>query len=341
MIVTRTALAVVLSLGLLAAPLTAAAQQAEKIARVGVLLFGPVPSPEEVAKWRLSPLRLSPAMREVGWVEGRNLVIERRYGESTDQLHASAAELVRLKVDVLLVPGAGLARIAQGETRTIPIVIATSGLDLATAGLVASLARPGGNITGLQILGADLIGKRLELLKELLPNLTRIATLWEPITTMEVDPTARNSYSVAADVAARTLGIKHDSFGVERPEDFPAVFRSMNKKGDQGLLLFTSPFMWAHLKQIVDLAATHRIPLIYEEKSWVEAGGLMSYGASYSDIMRRAAAYIDKILKGAKPADLPVQQPTKFELIINLKTAKALGLTIPRSLLSVADEVIQ
>jgi ABC-type uncharacterized transport system substrate-binding protein len=336
MIVTRTGLAVVLSLGLLAAPLIAAAQQAEKIARVGVLLFGPVPSPEEVAK-----LRLSPAMRELGWVEGRNLVIERRHGESADQLHASAAELVRLKVDVLFVPGAGLARIAQGETRTIPIVVAASGFDLATAGLVASLARPGGNITGLQILGADLIGKRIELLEELLPNLTRVATLGEPITTMEVDPTARNSYAVATDVAARTLGIKHDSFGAERPEDFPAVFRSMNKKGDQGLLLFTSPFMWAHLKQIVDLAATHRIPLICEAKPWVEAGGLISYGVSNFDIYRRAAAYVDKILKGAKPADLPVQQPTKFELIINLKTARALNLTIPRSVLSLADEVIQ
>jgi putative ABC transport system substrate-binding protein len=337
MIVARTALAVVLAIGLLAAPLTAAAQQAGKIARVGVLNFGRVPTPAELAKYGW----LAPAMKEFGWVEGQNIVIERRWGESADQLHASAAELVRLKVDVLVVPSGGLAAIAQAETRTIPIVVVASGFDFVTAGFAASLARPGGNITGSQVLVPDMIGKRLELLKELLPNLSRVATLRERVTAMEVDRTARNAYEVAADVAARTLGIKRDSFGVDRPEDFPAVFRSMSEKGDRGLLLLDSPFMSVHRKQIMDLAATHRIAIICDWKGWVEAGGLVSYGASSSDLARRAATYVDKILKGAKPADLPVQQPTKFELVINLKTAKALGLTIPRSLLSVADQVIQ
>jgi len=324
--------------GLLAAPLAAEAQEykAGKGARVGVLDFGRVPSPEEIAKEPFSK-----AMREVGWVEGQNIVIERRYGESADQLHASAVELVRLKVDVLVVPSCGLAKIVQGETRTLPIVVYACGFDLVTAGLVASLARPGGNITGSQVLGADLIGKRLQLLKELVPNLSRVATLGDRVTTIEVNTTARNSYYVATDVAARTLGIERDSFVVLRPEDFPAVFRGMIEKGDRGLLLWSAPFISAHRKQILGLAATHRIAVIYENKSWVEAGGLMSYGTSSLALWHRAAAYVDKILKGAKPADLPVEQPTKFELVINLKTAKALGLTIPPSLLQRADEVIQ
>jgi len=209
-----------LATGLLAAPLAVEGQQAGKIARVGVLDFGRVPSPEEIAKGPFSV-----AMREVGWVEGQNIVIERRYGESADQLHASALELVRLKVDVLVVPSCGLAKIAQGETRTIPIVIQTCGYDLVTAGLVASLARPGGNITGSQVLAVDLFGKRLQLLKELVPNLVRVATLGEDVTMTEIDTTAQTSAGVTIDIVARTLGIKRDPFVVRRPEDFPAVFR--------------------------------------------------------------------------------------------------------------------
>jgi putative tryptophan/tyrosine transport system substrate-binding protein len=190
-------------------------------------------------------------------------------------------------------------------------------------------------------LQGDLIGKRFQFLKDLLPNLSRVATLWERVTVMEMSPTARNPYTVAADVAARTLGIAHDPFLVDRPEDFPAAFRGMSEKGDRGLLLFGTPLMSVHQKQIVDLAATHRIAVIYELKYWVEAGGLMSYGPSNPTLLRHAAAYVDKILKGAKPGDLPIEQPTTFELVINLKTAKALGLTIPPSLLGRADEVIQ
>jgi len=280
-------------------------------------------------------------LKELGWLEGKNLAYEFRYGESADQLNTAAAELVRLKVDVLVVGSCGLAKILRNQTSTIPIVIVGCGFDMVTAGLVASLARPGGNVTGVQILSSDLIGKRIQLLKELLPSLSHVATLFENLTLPDVSPTSRDSYNVAADVAARTVGIDRDSFVVGSPEDFPTVFRSMREKGDKALLLFNTPFMDANRRQILDLAATHRIAVMYETKVWVEAGGLMSYGPSPAELFRRSAAYVDKILKGAKPADLPVEQPTTYELVINLKTAKALGLTIPPSLLARADQVIE
>jgi len=321
---------------LLAAPLAAEAQQAGRVYRIGILRPGPSPSPMPTQK---SPI--APSLKELGWVEGQNLVYEIRYGESADQLKAAAAELIRLKVDVLVVGSCGMAKIVRDQTSTIPIVIAGCGFDMVTFGLVASLARPGGNVTGVQILASDLIGKRIQLLKELLPSLSRVATLFENLTLPDVNPTSRDSYNVAADVAARAVGINRDSFVVASPEDFPTAFRSMREKGDQALLLFTTPFMDANMKQILDLAATHRIATLYESKNWVEAGGLMSYGASRAEQMRRSAFYVDKILRGAKPADLPIEQATKFELVINLKTAKALGLTIPPSLLARADEIIQ
>lgn len=329
------------AIALLAAPLTVEGQKPEKIARVGSLIFGPAPSPEEMAKvvkmLASSPFRLS--MRELGWVDGQNTVFERRWGESADQLRASAAELVRLRVDVLVVPSCGLAAIAQGETRTIPIVVASCGTDMVTAGFAASLARPGGNLTGLQILSGDLVGKRFELLKELVPNLARVATLGEIRVTSNRD--IAKPYTEAADAAARTLGIRVDAFGVSRPEDFPSVFRSMREKDDRGLLVYGSPFMSAHRTQIADLAATHRIAAIYEDRAYIEAGGLMAYGTNISALWARAAAYVDKILRGAKPGDLPIEQPTTFDLVINMKTAKALGLTIPPSLLMRADQVIE
>lgn len=337
MMITRAALAIALALGVLVAPLAAEAQQTRKVARVGFLAFGPSPSQEQIAQ---SPFVA--AMRERGWVEGQNLVIERRFGESADQLHASAAELGRLKVDVLVVQSAGLATIAGLEAKNTPIVINASGLDLVRIGLVASLSRPGGNITGSQILQDDLFGKRLQLLKELVPNLSRVASLDESVTTSEDLMSKERARRQERDpVAARSLGLELHFYTAARSEDFPALFGDMVKKGDRGLTVLATPFIVLHRKQIIDLAARHRIPASYSSTQFVEAGGLMSYGADRSVRIRRTALFVDNILKGAKPGDLPIEQSTKFELAINLKTAKALGLTIPRSLLLQADHVVE
>jgi putative ABC transport system substrate-binding protein len=324
---------------LLAAPLAAEAQKSVKMARVGILGIGPTPSPQELAKSvSTNPFWIS--MRELGWVDGQNMVVERRFGESVDQLRTGAADLVRLKVDVLFVSSAGLAKILQLETKTIPIVVGRADENLVAAGLVASLARPGGNVTGSQLLNDDLIPKRLELLKALVPNLSKVALLREDVTTSVLPQIrARDGEEVA--VAARGLGIEVHTFIVRRAEDLAAAFLGMKKNHDQGVVVMSPAFMFVHRKAVIDLAATHRIAAIYELRVFVEPGGLMSYGVNASEMQRRAAVYVDKILKGAKPADLPVQQPEKFELVINLKTAKALGLTIPQSLLSRADEVIQ
>jgi putative tryptophan/tyrosine transport system substrate-binding protein len=324
---------------LLAAPIGAEGQKSEKMARVGILGIGPAPSPQELVKSvSTNPFWLS--MRELGWVDGQNMVVERRFGESVDQLRTGAADLVRLKVDVLFVSSAGLAKILQLETKTIPIVVGRADENLVAAGLVASLARPGGNVTGSQLLNDDLIPKRLELLKALVPNLSKVALLREDVTTSVLPQIrARDTEEVA--VAARGLGIEVHTFIVRRAEDLAAAFLGMKKSHDQGVVVMSPAFMFVHRKAVIDLAATHRIAAIYELRVFVEPGGLMSYGVNASEMQRRAAVYVDKILKGAKPADLPVQQPEKFELVINLKTAKALGLTIPPSLLGRADEVIQ
>jgi putative ABC transport system substrate-binding protein len=325
--------------GLLAAPLAAEAQKSEKMARVGILGVGPAPSPQELAmSVSTNPFWLS--MRQLGWVDGQNLVVERRFGESADQLRRGAADLLRLKVDVLFVRDAGLAKILQLETKTIPIVVGSAEGDLVAGGLVDSLARPGGNITGSQILNDDLIPKRLELLRALVPTLSKVAFFQEDVTLSAV-PQMRARYDQRAAIAARTLGIELHTFLVRRAEEFGAAFRGMRKNHDQGVLVATSAFMFVHRQAIVDLAAAHRIPAIYDLQNFVEPGGLMSYGVNSGEMERRAAVYVDKILKGAKPADLPVEQPTKFELVINLKTAKALGLTIPPSLLQRADQVIE
>jgi putative ABC transport system substrate-binding protein len=325
--------------GLLAAPLAAEAQKSERMARVGILGIGAAPSPQELAKSvATNPFWLS--MRELGWVDGQNMVVERRFGESVDQLRAGAAELVRLKIDVLFVSSAGLARILQLETKTIPIVVGRADEDLVAAGLVDSLVRPGGNITGSQLLNDDLIPKRLELLKALVPNLSRVALLREDVTTSVLPPIrARDGEEIA--IAARSLGIEVHTFIVRRAGDLAAAFLGMKKNHDQGVVVMSPAFMFVHRKAVIDLAAGHRIAAIYELRVFVEPGGLMSYGVNVSEMQRRAATYVDKILRGAKPGDLPVEQPTKFELVINLKTAKALGLTIPQSLLLRADEIIQ
>jgi putative ABC transport system substrate-binding protein len=324
---------------LFAAPLVAEAQKTEKMVRVGILGIGPVPSPQELARSvSTNPFWMS--MRQLGWIDGQNMLVERRFGESTDQLRAGAADLVRLKVDVLFVSSAGLAKILQRETKTIPIVVGRADENLVAAGLVESLARPGGNITGSQLLNDDLIPKRLELLKALVPNMSKVALLREDVTTSAL-PQSPARYGEEIAIAARGLGLELHPFIVRRAEDLSAAFVGMKKDHDQGVVVMSPAFMYVHRQAVIDLAAAHRIPAIYELRVFVEPGGLMSYGVNASEMQRRAAVYVDKILKGAKPADLPVEQPSKFELVINLKTAKALGLTIPPSLLGRADEVIQ
>jgi putative ABC transport system substrate-binding protein len=268
------------------------------------------------------------------------MIVERRFGESVDQLRTGAADLVRLKVDVLFVSSAGLAKILQMETNAIPIVIGRADENLVAAGLVESLARPGGNITGSQLLNDDLIPKRLELLKALVPNLSRVALLREDVTT-SVLPLMPAQYGEQVAIAARSLGIEIHTFIVRRAGDLAAAFLGMKKNHDQAVVVMSPAFMFVHRRAVLDLAAAHRIAAIYELRVFVEPGGLMSYGVNASEMQRRAAVYVDKILKGAKPADLPVEQPTKFELVINLKTAKALGLTIPQTLLLQADQVIE
>ena len=324
---------------LLALPITAEAQKSARLPQVGILGLGPAPSPQELAKSvSTNPFWL--AMRELGWVDGQNMIVERRFGESPDQLRTGAADLVRLNVDVLFVSSAGLAKILQLETKTIPIVVGRADENLVAAGLVASLAKPGGNITGSQLLNDDLIPKRLELLKAVVPSLSRAALLREDVTTSALPQiSAQQDEEVA--IAARGLGIEVHTFIVRRAEDLTPAFVTMKKSRDQAVVVASPAFMFVHRKAVIDLAAAHRIPAIYELRIFVEPGGLMSYGVNVSEMQRRAAGYVDKILRGAKAADLPVEQPTTFELVINLKTAKALGLTIPPSLLARADEVIQ
>jgi putative ABC transport system substrate-binding protein len=328
-----------LSGGLLAAPLAAEAQKSERKARVGILNLGSAPSPEELAQ-SVATNQFWLSMRQLGWVDGQNMAVERRFGESTEQLRAGAADLVRVKVDVLYVASAGLAKILQLETKTIPIVVGRADNDLVAAGLVASLARPGGNITGSQLLNDDLVPKRLELLKAIVPNLSKVALLREDLTISALPQIFDRSDQQVA-TAARNLGIEIHTFIVRRAGDLTPAFLGMKKNHDQGVLVTSAPFMFLHRTAVIDLAAAHRIPAIYEFRVFVEPGGLMSYGVNTSEMQRRAAGYVDKILRGAKPADLPIEQPATFELVINLRIAKALGLTIPPSLLQRADQVIE
>ena len=325
--------------GILAAPSASQAQKSAKMARVGILGIGPAPSPQELAK-SVSTNPFWQSMRQLGWVAGQNMIVERRFGESASQLRAGAADLVRLRVDVLFVGSAGLAKYLQLETRKIPIVVGRAEGDLVAAGLVDSLARPGGNITGAQILNDDLVSKRLELLKALIPNLSRVALLREDVTTSAL-PQILARYDRQTALAARTLGIEVHTLIVRRGGDLAGAFLDMVKHQDRAVLVTSSIFMFVHRRVLVDLAAARRIPAVYEVQAFVEQGGLMSYGVNVSEMEQRAATYVDKILRGAKPGDLPIEQPTKVDLVINMKTAKALGLTIPQSLLLRADQVIQ
>jgi ABC-type uncharacterized transport system substrate-binding protein len=319
---------VTLTLSLLGMPLAAVAQPPTHVYRIGYLLGGT----REQEPYLEAFLE---AMGTLGYVEGQNLVMEYRAAEGQyERLPALAAELVRLKVDVLLVVITPAALAAKDATTTIPIVMAGVG-DPVESGLVASLARPGGNVTGLASLAPELVGKQLEFLKDLLPTVSRVAVLWNP-----TNP-AHALIVREADAAAPRLGVQLHLQEARGPEAFDRAFAAMTRAHAGALLVLGDPRFFDHRRRLAELAATSRLPTMHNIRPFVEAGGLMAYGPSTSDLRRRAAVYVDKILKGAKPADLPVEQPTKFELIINLKTAEALGLTMPPTLLFQADEVIR
>jgi putative tryptophan/tyrosine transport system substrate-binding protein len=305
------------------------AQESKKIPRIGYLAAGTTSSQAD----QLEEFRQG--LRELRYIEGRNIIIEPRYAEGKlDRLPALAAELVGLKVDVIVTAGPTATRPAKEATATIPIVM-TFDSDPVGSGFVASLARPGGNITGLSSFSAELNGKRLELLKETVPRLSRVA----------VFGTSTNPGNAQAltdvELAAGAFGVKIQPLDIRDPNDIENAFRAARKERAGGVLILNSPVFPSHRPQIVDLATKNRLPAIYFSPAFVDGGGLMSYGVSTADLFRRAATYVDKILKGAKPADLPVEQPTKFEFIINLKAAKQIGLTIPPNVLVRADRVIK
>jgi ABC-type uncharacterized transport system substrate-binding protein len=302
-------------------------QQPSKVPRIGYL-GGPPPLLERREAFRQG-------LRELGYIEGKNIVIEWRSGEGKLELvPALAAELVRLKVDVIVTDGSNSTRRAKEATPTIPIVMAQD-VDPVGRGIVASLARPGGNITGLSNLAPELSGKRLELLKETVSRLSRVA-VFGTSTTPSTAPTLKET-----ELAAGALGVKVQYLDVLDPKDIEIAFRAASKGRVDAVLVLTGPLAFSQRTQIAELAAKSRLPVFYPQKEFTEVGGLMSYGVSITDLDRRAATYVDKILKGAKPADLPVEQPTKFEFVINLKTAKQIGLIIPPNVLARADKVIR
>ncbi len=317
---------VALLLGTMAVPLAAEAQR-PSVPRIGVLSQSAPPSNEVES--------LKQGLRDLGWVEGQNVEMEYRYANyKLERLPQLAAELVRLRVDVIVTGGEPGIRAAREATSTIPIVMAISGNPVET-GLVASLARPGGNITGLSLLNLELGGKRLALLKEAAPKVSRVAVLWNatnPVKALEVKSTQ---------IAAQALGVRVTSAEVRAPTDFAPAFAAIAKARADGLIPLVETLTITHRKQIGEFAVKNQLPTMAELREFAEAGSLMTYGPSQTDLYRHAATYVDKILKGAKPGDLPIEQPTKFELVVNLKTAKTLGLTIPQSVLVRADEVIQ
>jgi putative tryptophan/tyrosine transport system substrate-binding protein len=319
---------------LLAVAVIVEAQQPKKVPRIGYLASAD-PARDST---RAEGIRL--ALRELGYIEEQNIAIEYRYAEGKiDRFPELAAELVRLKVDIIVVAGGNrLVLAAKNATNTIPIVMTGGGTNPVEAGLVEGLARPGGNVTGVTNLGGELGGKRLELLKEAVPKLARVAVLYEPAAA----PASVNDVKEVLPVAARALGLTIRSWEVRAADDFDRVFAAMGKQRPDGLYVTGGgALMNANQKRIVGFALKSRLPSVYTRRQDVDAGGLMSYGADLADSYRRVAYYVDKILKGAKPADLPVEQPTKFELVINLKTAKQIGLTIPPNLLARADKVIK
>ena len=314
---------------LLAAPLAAEAQQVAKISRIGYLATNRTPHFQEAFRQGL---------RDLGYVEGRNLVIEDRNAEGkAERLPALAAELVALKVDVIVAASTPAALAAKQATRTLPIVF-TAVADAVTSRLVTSLAQPSGNVTGLSVLAPELVGKCLELLTQAVPRVNRVAVLWQP---GAVGERTEKDTLREAEVAARALGVRPQFVAAPGPVDIERAFSDMSRARASALTVLTSAMLFTERRRLVALAAKNRLPTVYPWREAVDAGGLMAYGPDLADLYRRVATYVDKILKGAKPADLPVEQPTKFELVINMKTAKALGLTIPQSLLGRADQVIE
>ena len=310
--------------GAAAWPVIARAQESGRVYRIGLLRVGqPPPS-------FIEPLRR--ALSELGYVEGRNLVFDFGIAERVDQLPGLVADLIRRKADVILASGTPAVLPARNATTTVPVVFVAA-LDPTETGVVASLARPGGNVTGLTAVFADLTGKRLEFLKEMLPTLTRVALLSRP-----ANP-GHTQYVQQTQIAARILRVELEVMSANGPDEFEAAFRSAQGVG--ALIQIDDAMFTSHRQKLVELATRHRIPGAYGLREFVDIGGFMALGPSYPDLYRRAAAYLDKIFKGTKPADLPVEQANKFEIIVNLKTAKALGLTISPSLLARADEVIE
>jgi putative tryptophan/tyrosine transport system substrate-binding protein len=309
-------------------PLAARAQQSGKVFRLGYITAS-VPVPHFRGAFRED-------LRALGWIEGKNVIYEDDlYAENRlDRLPELASELVRLKVDVIVADGTLAPLAAKRATSTIPIVLTSAG-DPLGSGLVTNLARPGENVTGLSLMQSDIGGKRLEMLKEAVPQASRVGILWN----------AANPYSAIvfkeAQSAAHILGIQLQSIEVRSPDDFDPALRALMQLNLGALITVGDPFIHSYRKSIADFAARAGLPAIYSSREFVEAGGLMAYGAHLADLNRRAAGYVDKIFKGAKPSDLPIEQPTKFELVINLKTARALGLDIPPTLLARADEVIE
>ncbi len=318
---------VTLTLSMLVAPLATDAQPLGKVFRIGRLTLAS-PSPDDPDGFRQG-------LRELGYIEGQNIVIESRSAEgSIDRLGALATDLVRRNMDVIVAGGSPAIHAAQQATSTIPIVMTTD-TDAVAQGFVVSLAQPGGNITGLAGLGVELHGKRLEFLREVVPTASRIAALWNPAS-LSLAPFLR-----ATQAAAQALGVELQVLEVRTPNEFEGAFAAAISGRAEALIVMADALLIDHRTRIVAFAQRHRLPGMYPRRSFVDVGGLMSYATNFPNMLRRAATYVDKILKGAKPADLPVEQPMTFELVINLKTAKALGLTLPPAILLQATEVIQ
>ena len=310
----------------------ARAQQPAKVPMIGMLLSGTAPSPGQP-----NPLldAFRGGLRDLGYIEGQNVLIEYRWSDGRDERFAELAkDLVRLNVAVIVTQATPAVQAAKAATSTIPVVMAFAG-DPVGIGVAASLARPGANITGISSFDAALDGKRIELLKEAVPGLKRVAILWS------ANDAGMTLAVSRVEVAARALGLSVESLAVREPDALAGAFDLARSGQSKALIVTAQPFIQRHRAQILDLVAKYRIPAMYTLRGFVDAGGLMAYGPNLPDLFRRAASYVDKVLRGAKPADLPIEQPTKFELVINLKTAKALGITIPQSLLLRADEVIQ
>jgi putative tryptophan/tyrosine transport system substrate-binding protein len=318
-----------------AQPLATQAQQATKIVRIGVLVLNRADNSDP----SVSMLRAFVAgSQSLGYIDGQNIVFERRFANGdVNRLRALANELVEQRVDIIVAISTTAARAAKQATSAIPIV-AIGMADPVEDELVASLARPGGNVTGTAFLGPELVSRRLQLLKELVPRLSRVAVLWHPLAYSERTMTGMLKETEGA---ANTLGTKLQFVPAARVDDIEPAFAAMVQGRAEALIIFPSPMLYGQYARIVELAASNRLPAIYAAREGAELGGLASYGVNLADLSRATAVYLEKILKGAKPAELPVQQPTKFELVINLKTAKTLGLEITRAFLQVADEVIE